>query len=90
MSLIEEKIKFKHLFSFSNSFLIYSHLYIKMQINAHPHGINTRISSFSRLSGVLCNTKKRITIKIYASIYVLFKTSAALTGTAQVKPLQLC
>lgn len=44
---------------------------------------------FSRLSCFLCNTKKRITIKIYALIHVLLKTSAALTGTARVKLLQL-
>lgn len=90
MSLIQEKIKHSFIFIQQLFFFIYSHLYIKMQINACFHGVNTRISSFSRLSCFLCNTKKRMTIKIYAPIYVLFKTSAALTGSAQVKSLQLC
>lgn len=90
MSLIQEKIKHSFIFTQQLVFFIYSHLYIKMQINACSHGVNNRISSFSRLSCFLCNTKKRMTIKIYAPIYVLFKTSAALTGSAQVKSLQLC
>lgn len=57
MSLIEEKIKHSFIFIQQLFFFIYSNLYIKMQINAHSHGMNARISSFSRLSCFHFNPK---------------------------------